>query len=87
MSKKGTRNSESGGRPSRGERALPGLSEELVAKLQKAVLDAQRKRMAQPQQVTNPHADSATSMETGASESADELEVYVTPGGRRQTQY
>jgi hypothetical protein len=76
------RNGKSGVRPPKGERALPGLSEELVAKLQKAVQDAQRKRMAQQPQVTNPRDISTAPGETEAPESADELEVYVTPGGR-----
>jgi hypothetical protein len=83
MSRKRTRNGESKDvHPVKGERALPGLSEELVAKLQKAVQDAQRKRMAQPQLVKNPFAVSTASNEVEASVSGDELEVYVTPGGR-----
>jgi hypothetical protein len=81
MSKKKTRNEESGSaRPPKGERALPGLSDELVAKLQKVVQDAQRKRMAQPPK--NPVAGSAATNEVEAFESGDELEVYVTPAGR-----
>jgi hypothetical protein len=82
MSRSKTRNGESKVRPSKGERALPGLSDELVAKLQKAVQDAQRKRLAQPPQATNPRADPAAPNEVEASESGEELEVYVTPGGR-----
>jgi hypothetical protein len=83
MSRKKTKNGESKDvRPMKGERPLPGLSDELVAKLQKAVQDAQRKRMAQPQQVTNPYDNPAATTDTGALESVDELEVYVTPGGR-----
>jgi hypothetical protein len=83
MSRKKTRNQESGdARPPKGERALPGLSDELVAKLQKAVQDARRKRTAQPRQPTNPFAESAATNEVEAFESGDELEVYVTPAGR-----
>jgi hypothetical protein len=83
MSRKKARDGELGDpRPSKGERALPGLSDELVAKLQKTVQDAQRKRMAQPQQATNPHAESTASNAIESPESGDELEVYVTPGGR-----
>ena len=53
MSRKKTRDEESGdAHPSKGERALPGLSDELVAKLQKAVQDAQRKRTAQQRQAS-----------------------------------
>jgi hypothetical protein len=83
MSRKKTRNEESRDvHPSKGERALPGLSEELVAKLQKAVQDAQRKRTAQQQQATNPSTESTASNAVEAFESGDELEVYVTPAGR-----
>jgi hypothetical protein len=83
MSRKKTRNGESSdARPSKAERALPGLREELVAKLQKAVQDAQRKRSAQPQQAANPCSESAASHDVEASEPGEELEVYVTPGGR-----
>jgi hypothetical protein len=83
MSRKKTQAGESSDpRPLKGERALPGLSDELVAKLQKAVQDAQRKRMAQPQQATDPHAESTAPQAIESLESGDELEVYVTPGGR-----
>jgi hypothetical protein len=83
MSRKKTQDAESSdARPSKAERALPGLSDELVAKLQKAVQDAQRKRMVQPQQANNPDAESSASNAIESPESGDELEVYVTPGGR-----
>ncbi len=83
MSRKKTRNEESGeARPPKGERPLPGLSDELVAKLQKAVQDAQRKRSAQPQQPTDPVAESTAANEVEAFESGEELEVYVTTAGR-----
>jgi hypothetical protein len=83
MSRNKTRSEGAGdSHSSKGERALPGLSEELVAKLQKAVQDAQRKRTAQPQQATNPFAGSTASNEVEAFESGEELEVYVTPVGR-----
>jgi hypothetical protein len=83
MSRKKTRDDESGdAHPPKGERALPGLSDELVAKLQKAVQDAQRKRTAQPQRPTNRCAEPTEANEVEAIESGEELEVYVTPAGR-----
>jgi hypothetical protein len=67
-------------RPARAERPLPGLSDELVAKLQKAVQDAQRRRMAQPSK--EPFDAPSAAGEARAAESGEEQEVYVTPGGR-----
>ena len=63
------------------ERSPPGLSEELIAKLQRAVGAAQRKRLAQPERRTVPRVDFAVSAGVPA-KSIDEWEVYVTPGGR-----
>ena len=68
-------------RPTRVERVPPGLSEELIAKLQKAVASAQRKRLAHPERRTAPRVDIAVSPGVPA-DTIDEWEVYVTPGGR-----
>ena len=79
------RNSSSGeseeGRPARPERTPPGLSEELIEKLQRAVAAARRRQVAHPERRTAPRADFAKYSGVSAS-SIDEWEVYVTPGGR-----
>jgi hypothetical protein len=68
-------------RPKKSERSPPGLSEELIAKLQRVVGAAQLKRSAQPERRIAPRVDfpAAPSVPTNT---IDEWEVYVTPGGR-----
>jgi hypothetical protein len=68
-------------RPKKIERSPPGLSEELIAKLQSAVMAAQRKRQANPERRTAPRDDLAVTNGIAAN-SVEEWEVYVTPGGR-----
>jgi hypothetical protein len=63
------------------ERSPPGLSEELIAKLQRAVTAAQRKRQAKPERRTTPR-DDLTVTHAVPAHSVEEWEVYVTPGGR-----
>jgi hypothetical protein len=63
------------------ERTPPGLSEELVAKLQRAVAAAQRRHHAHPERRKATRVDFAKSPGVPAS-SIDEWELYVTPGGR-----
>ncbi len=67
--------------PASPERPPLGLSEELVAKLQRAVAAAQRKHVSRPERRKAPRVDFAKFPGVSA-RSIDEWEVYVTPGGR-----
>jgi hypothetical protein len=67
--------------PASPERPPLGLSEELVAKLQRAVAAAQRRHLSRPERRKAPRVDFAKSPAVCAN-SIDEWEVYVTPGGR-----
>jgi len=68
-------------RPKKIERSPPGLSEELIAKLQRAVMAAQRKRLTNPERRTVAREDLAVTHGVPANP-IEEWEVYVTPGGR-----
>ena len=68
-------------RPARPKRTPPNLSEELVAKLQRAVVAAQRRQLSHPERRKAPRVDFAKSPGVSA-RTIDEWEVYVTPGGR-----
>jgi hypothetical protein len=67
--------------PASPERPPLGLSEELVAKLQRAVAAAQRNQVSRPDRREALRLDFAKSPAVCAN-SIDEWEVYVTPGGR-----